>query len=391
MSDTREQDDADLQMEAIEETLLQSSKVLNDNERPRRLTMQLIRQSLLLTAKHSAQRILPLDTIEDEDDTIGDVGGLDTGSPSKRSAGPERDDEEKEIDSLLQKKVLRLDWMNVCKIENLEAFTHIQELYLQHNVIEEIEGLDDHNELTFLALGGNRIRTVQNLRHLPKLKFLDLSNNCIEDFDIQEFPPSLVILRLAGNPFVRHMPAYAHLFFERLPNLIQIDHFRRYPSHVSDTDGSDDKTAMPQSPPLTYSPRTPFIDLETEVELTQQLLSPRATAVSPVPPDLGGEDDASQTPMSSSFDFDEYNRQKKERMTKWREQLKQLESRTAALEHDVPVMTRTTSASSLRARRKLVLERTREGTKAAIADAVTHFQQMELQHKEWQERQQQAA
>ncbi|GLE01771.1 hypothetical protein PINS_up010609 [Pythium insidiosum] len=189
------------------------------------------------------------------------------------------------------------------------------------------------------------------------------------------------------------MPAYAHLFFERLPNLIQIDHFRRVPSHVIDADGGDHGAAAPQSPPLTYSPRTPYIDLETEVELSQQLLSPRGAAVAPIPT-REEEDEGTASAAASdtaAFDFDEYNREKKERMTKWKEQLKQLESRTAALEHDVPVMTRTTSASSLRARRKVVLERTRASTKAAIADSVSRFQQMELQHKEWQERQQQQA
>ncbi|GLE01770.1 hypothetical protein PINS_up010608 [Pythium insidiosum] len=168
----REQDDADLQMEVVEEALLHASKVLNANERPRRLTMQLIRQSQQLMAKHSAHRILPLDALDDDDDNVeedgGDAAQLDA-STKQSPTRPERDDEEKEIDSLLQKKVLRLDWMNVCKIENLDAFTHIQELYLQHNVIEEIEGLDDHHKLTFLALGGNRIRAVQNLRHLPNV------------------------------------------------------------------------------------------------------------------------------------------------------------------------------------------------------------------------------
>ncbi|KAF1790128.1 Leucine-rich repeat domain, L domain-like [Phytophthora cactorum] len=111
--------------------------------------------------------------------------------------------------------------------ENLDAFTHVEELYLQYNLIETIEDLEDHNQLSFLALAGNRIREVKNLKHLQNLKFLDLSMNYIEHFDVSEFPKSLRVLRLAGNPFVWRMPVYAHLFFERLPNLVQVDQFRR--------------------------------------------------------------------------------------------------------------------------------------------------------------------
>lgn len=35
-------------------------------------------------------------------------------------------------DQLLETKVLRLDWQNIQRIENLDAFTSIRELYLQH-------------------------------------------------------------------------------------------------------------------------------------------------------------------------------------------------------------------------------------------------------------------
>ncbi|TMW69076.1 hypothetical protein Poli38472_001232 [Pythium oligandrum] len=357
--------DEDAQMEAIEESILGMSKALNENEAPRRLTMQLIRQSMCMAIKHSAKRLL---STEDEEEQ-------ESGVPEAHS-----DDESQEIDALLKKKALRLDWMNLGRIENLDAFTHIQELYLQHNLIKRIEHLDDHNELTFLALGGNRIKTVENIKHLDQLKFLDLSNNCIDDFDIGEFPSSLVILRLAGNPFIRHMPAYVHLFFERLPNLIQVDQYRRAPAHLGEITGSPRANGAAPVAPVSFSPRSRYVELEMEVEMNQQTLTPRSAAVKPP-----------EKPSGGPFDFSEYDHDKHERMSQWRQQLKELEARKAELEHDVPVITRMTSVAALRARRKTALERARASTNAAIADSISHFQQMELEHKEWQERQEQAA
>ncbi|CAI5722014.1 unnamed protein product [Peronospora destructor] len=71
---------------------------------------------------------------------------------------------------MLRKKVLRVDWLDIGKIENLDAFTHVEELYLQYNLIETIEGLNNHAHLTFLALAGNRIREVNNLKNLSNVE-----------------------------------------------------------------------------------------------------------------------------------------------------------------------------------------------------------------------------
>lgn len=139
--------DADAQIEALDEQLTtRASQIRMDSETPVRLTMQLIRQS----TSH-AQR--PQDP-EDQQD---------------RKDDDDDREEEREIESMLLRRVLRLDWLNIGRIENLDAFTHVQELYLQHNLIERIENLDDHSELTFLALGDNRIRKVENLRQLTKV------------------------------------------------------------------------------------------------------------------------------------------------------------------------------------------------------------------------------
>ena len=85
-------------------------------------------------------------------------------------------------EELIGVKQLRLDWLRIGAIENLEAVSQVSELYLQHvsavgvrrrlvsarhsgvatqNCIRRIEGLSELRELTFLALGGNRISVVR--------------------------------------------------------------------------------------------------------------------------------------------------------------------------------------------------------------------------------------
>ncbi|CAK4138752.1 unnamed protein product [Aphanomyces euteiches] len=97
--------------------------------------------------------------------------------------------DDEEASQLLLKTVLRLDWQRIGKIENLDVFSHIRELYLQHNLIPRIENLDFHDHLEFLALSHNQISKIENLSHLTKLKFLDLSYNKITKLDIGKRRP----------------------------------------------------------------------------------------------------------------------------------------------------------------------------------------------------------
>lgn len=148
--------DADQEIEALEAHMVASAGAATDA--PVRLTMQLIRESARLGA-----------------DAMAATG---IHSVSKLRCEDDRDDEASE---LLRKKILRLDWLNIGRIENLDAFTHVQELYLQHNLLERVENLDDHTELRFLALAGNRIRKVEGLRHLDKVGPIEVSEfNSIE-------------------------------------------------------------------------------------------------------------------------------------------------------------------------------------------------------------------
>uniref|UniRef100_K3WS91 U2A'/phosphoprotein 32 family A C-terminal domain-containing protein n=1 Tax=Globisporangium ultimum (strain ATCC 200006 / CBS 805.95 / DAOM BR144) TaxID=431595 RepID=K3WS91_GLOUD len=331
--------DPDAQIEALDDDIIfgvTATSLLSENERAVKLTMQLIRESVYSASVLEPKR----DDEEDEDDDKRKQYDEQETMEQKKARlmkqfTPELE-EEQEIEALLQKKILRLDWLNIGRIENLDAFTHIQELYLQHNLIEVIENLDDHHELTFLALGGNRIEKVEGLRHLTNLKFLDLSNNCIEDFDICEFPESLMILRLAGNPFIRHMPSLRTIF-----NIVG-------PAFVFFNCVLSTNSTM-----LTASAKK------------RELLAQRS------------EEDI----ILQEFDLTAYEEQRAQRMENWEKQLKDLETRKAELEFD-PLVLGTSKHSR-------TLERARAGTKTAIAESVSHFQQMERQHKEWQEAQQQ--
>ncbi|OWZ00826.1 hypothetical protein PHMEG_00027903 [Phytophthora megakarya] len=132
-----EQADPDAQMAALEEEMVDiAMNTSTETERPVQLSMKLIRECF-------AQA-----------------------KTSKRSM----EDEDQDISNMLRKKILRLDWLDIGKIENLDAFTHVEELYLQYNLIEAIEGIEDLEHLTFLALAGNRIRQVQNLKHLKNVR-----------------------------------------------------------------------------------------------------------------------------------------------------------------------------------------------------------------------------
>ncbi|GMF53090.1 unnamed protein product [Phytophthora fragariaefolia] len=135
-----EQVDPDAEMAALEEAMEDIAvNTHRANERPVQLTMALIRECFALAK-----------------------------NPTRRARSPEEED--KEIKTMLNKKLLRLDWLDIGKIENLDAFTHVEELYLQYNLIEAIEGLEDHEQLTFLALAGNRIREVKNIKHLRNVR-----------------------------------------------------------------------------------------------------------------------------------------------------------------------------------------------------------------------------
>ena len=74
-------------------------------------------------------------------------------------------------------KTIRLGFVNIGEISNLDLFDHLQSLFLESNKIKAIKGLEKNINLEFLALQNNYIKKIENISHLSKLALLDLSNN----------------------------------------------------------------------------------------------------------------------------------------------------------------------------------------------------------------------
>jgi hypothetical protein len=201
--------------------------------------------------------------------------------------------------------------------------------------------------------------------------------NYIEDFDVSEFPKSLRVLRLAGNPFVRHMPAYAHLFFERLPNLVQVDQFRR-PSSTSSSEmapssvassiasSSSESHAAVLPLPALHSPIDAYRALQVEVELPQH------------EQDVLEKQEKFEAENKAAFNLTDYEKQRSDRMSKWKLQLTALTSRTRERFAESGESIQAGASNRFRERRSLALSRARHATDAALVDAASHFKQVRI-------------
>lgn len=72
--------------------------------------------------------------------------------------------DEEQMQLLFELKTLRLDTFGLEKLENLNVYTHVRELYLQDNRIKKIEGLECMTQLMLIALRGNLIEKVNPCR-----------------------------------------------------------------------------------------------------------------------------------------------------------------------------------------------------------------------------------
>ncbi|TNV78848.1 hypothetical protein FGO68_gene2363 [Halteria grandinella] len=77
-------------------------------------------------------------------------------------------------EKMIYLRTIRLDFLDLGpKVENLEIFEHLENLYLQHNKLNEIgHGLMHNKKLIFLALANNQIKHFEGLGHLKQLAFL---------------------------------------------------------------------------------------------------------------------------------------------------------------------------------------------------------------------------
>ncbi|XP_058140075.1 leucine-rich repeat-containing protein 46 [Dasypus novemcinctus] len=162
---------------------------------------------------------------------------------------PEDEDlSEKMFHTLAELQTVRLDREGITAIRNLEGLQNLHSLYLQMNKIQQIENLTCVPSLRFLSLAGNRIKQVENLRELPHLQLLDLSENLIETLKQDEFPQSLLILNLTGNPCTKK-DGYRELVTKALPLLLDLDGqpvLERWTSDEEDKASGDEDDEFPE-------------------------------------------------------------------------------------------------------------------------------------------------
>ncbi len=105
---------------------------------------------------------------------------------------------------------------------------NLEELYISHNGLTEIQGLESNVNLTILDISNNRIKNLTNLKHLQKLQELWASYNQLESWkeveqELGEFP-ELNTVYFEGNPLQKkHEVTYRNKLKILLPHLKQID------------------------------------------------------------------------------------------------------------------------------------------------------------------------
>ncbi|VEN50480.1 unnamed protein product, partial [Callosobruchus maculatus] len=104
------------------------------------------------------------------------------------------------LEMLVNLKELDLSFNRVAKIENMDTLVNLEKLCLYDNIIEKIENMDTLKNLTILTIGKNQINDRENiyyLRKFDKLTSLNMAlNPCAEKPDfriyVATFVPKLV-------------------------------------------------------------------------------------------------------------------------------------------------------------------------------------------------------
>lgn len=112
---------------------------------------------------------------------------------------------------------------------------------------------------------------MENLLDLQYLQFLDLSENLIETLKLDEFPQSLLILNLCGNPCT-NQDGYRKTVIEALPLLLDLDKqpiIERWTSDEEDK-SSDEEEEFPELNGPFCSERGFFKDLEQGLQQRQK-------------------------------------------------------------------------------------------------------------------------
>ncbi|KAG7202439.1 hypothetical protein KM043_018743 [Ampulex compressa] len=94
---------------------------------------------------------------------------------------------------------IRIEFINVLRIDHLWIIPNIVKLKLSNNIIEKIENLDVLVHLKELDLSFNRIRVMEGLNHLVRLEVLLLYNNEIDAVKCIDDLQNLVIFSIGNN------------------------------------------------------------------------------------------------------------------------------------------------------------------------------------------------
>lgn len=108
---------------------------------------------------------------------------------------------------------LRLSFLNIIEIANLNNFDCLTMLRLDNNIIDKVINLNHLQKLTWLDLSFNNIREIENLGDLVNLTDLSLYHNQIEEIKGLDGCPKLNILSLGHN---------------NIKDLKQIDYLRKF-------------------------------------------------------------------------------------------------------------------------------------------------------------------
>jgi hypothetical protein len=195
-------------------------------------------------------------------------------------------DDPKRIDAaLLRLERVHLDGLSLNSIDDcFDLMSHtLTHVYLQRNQLTSSLGFQQLRNLRFLTLAHNRIRVLEGMEKLEHLQFLDVSHNLIDELDTGgggaeddddgdnaedtcQIPASLVVLRVAGNPFVDDASPEGRLeiqehivtvspYLKRLDGVRITNAMRR--QYGLEVDDEEEEEADEQDDPFDFAPRKP--------------------------------------------------------------------------------------------------------------------------------------
>jgi hypothetical protein len=132
-------------------------------------------------------------------------------------------------EALLGATTLRLSALALSgALDRLELCSSLTTLHLNDNLLTSLEGVEVLARLRYLDVSFNRLTSLQPCALLRQLQYLDARSNSLAEVSAA-LPPSLRMLRLAGNPCCA-APRYREGVLLLLPGLVELDQERVAPA-----------------------------------------------------------------------------------------------------------------------------------------------------------------